>query len=57
MAPALNEGDWVIALRGWDVGTLRSADLDANRVTTFTYRIKTPANPVFFREAKIEFFK
>src|ERR1700704_5739593 len=27
------------ALRGWDVGTLRSADIGSNRETTFSYRI------------------
>jgi hypothetical protein len=36
------------ALRGWDVGTLRSADFNQNRLSTFTYRIKTPASPIFW---------
>jgi Subtilase family len=31
-----------IALRGWDVGTLSSRDFDSNRMSTFTYRIRTP---------------
>lgn len=28
--------------RGWDVGTLRSADIGANRHTTFRYHVTTP---------------
>jgi hypothetical protein len=30
------------ALRGWDVGTLRSRDIGSKRETTFSYRISTP---------------
>jgi hypothetical protein len=36
------------ALRGFDVGTLRSSDLDASGRTTFRWRIKTPSSPLFF---------
>ncbi|GAA1973834.1 S8 family serine peptidase [Microbacterium pumilum] len=36
------------ALRGFDVGTLRSSDLDGSGRTTFRYRIKTPTAPLFF---------
>ncbi|MFH8249088.1 S8 family serine peptidase [Microbacterium sp. B2969] len=36
------------ALRGFDVGTLRSADLDGSGRTTFRYRITTPRTPLFF---------
>lgn len=31
-----------IAVRGWDVGTLASSDFDSNRMSTFTYRVRTP---------------
>ena len=30
------------AVRGWDVGTLLSSDFDSNRISTFTYRVRTP---------------
>lgn len=36
------------ALRGFDVGTLRSADLDGSGRSTFRYRITTPRSPIFF---------
>jgi hypothetical protein len=36
------------ALRGFDVGTLRSADLDGSGRTAFRYRITTPRSPLFF---------
>jgi len=36
------------ALRGFDVGTLRSADIDASGLATFRYRITTPRSPLFF---------
>ncbi|MET3769486.1 hypothetical protein ABIB15_002188 [Marisediminicola sp. UYEF4] len=36
------------ALRGFDVGTLRSSDLDGSGRTTFRYRITTPRTPLFF---------
>ncbi|GAA5026286.1 S8 family serine peptidase [Microbacterium fluvii] len=36
------------ALRGFDVGTLRSADLDGSGVAAFRYRITTPRRPLFF---------
>ena len=32
--------------RGWDIGTLRSADFDGNRISTFRYRIAVPSNIV-----------
>ncbi len=35
------------SLRGWDIGTLRTADV-SNGLSTFTYRIKTPARPIFW---------
>ena len=31
-----------IAERGWDVGTLSSRDFDSNRMSRFTYRVRTP---------------
>jgi subtilase family protein len=31
-----------IAQRGWDIGTLSSRDFDSNRMSTFTYRVRTP---------------
>jgi hypothetical protein len=36
------------ALRGFDVGTLRSADLDGSGRTAYRYRITTPRSPLFF---------
>ncbi len=36
------------SLRGFDVGTLRSSDLDGSGRTTFRYRITTPRSPLFF---------
>jgi hypothetical protein len=35
--------------RGWDVGTLRSADIGSNRETTFSYRISVPGRIVLGR--------
>jgi len=35
------------SLRGWDIGTLRTGDLSGG-LSTFTYRIKTPARPIFW---------
>ncbi|GAA1957945.1 S8 family serine peptidase [Microbacterium deminutum] len=40
--------DNAAALRGFDVGTLRSSDLDGSGRTTFRYRIKAPSAPLFF---------
>ena len=37
--------------RGWDVGTLRSSDIGANRETTFSYQV---AVPVFFFGPKVK---
>jgi hypothetical protein len=31
-----------IAERGWDAGTLSSRDFDSNRMSRFTYRVRTP---------------
>ena len=30
--------------RGWDVGTLRSADIGADRLATFRYRVTVPGS-------------
>ena len=37
--------------RGWDVGTLRSSDIGANRETTFSYQVTVP---VFFFGPKVK---
>ena len=36
------------ALRGFDIGTLTSSDLDGSGRSTFRYRITTPRSPLFF---------
>ena len=33
-----------ISERGWDVGTLSSGDFDSNRMSKFTYRVRTPSS-------------
>jgi hypothetical protein len=34
--------------RGWDVGTLRSQDIGADGMTTFSYRVRVPASSLFW---------
>ncbi|BDV31893.1 S8 family serine peptidase [Microbacterium terricola] len=48
IARARQNRDNAGALRGFDVGTLRSADLDGSGRTAFRYRITTPRTPLFF---------
>ncbi len=35
-------GKYGTSMRGWDVGTLSSSDFDSDRMSTFTYRVRTP---------------
>lgn len=41
------------APRGWDVGTLRSSDIDRNGETTFSYNISVPRSPLALRTVKV----
>jgi hypothetical protein len=38
--------------RGWDVGTLRTADFDGNRMSTFVYRVTVPRR-LFLPKVKV----
>ncbi len=39
--------------RGWDVGTLRSGDIERNRQTTFSYSVKVPTGIFAPRHVKV----
>lgn len=44
IARSRRQRDNAASRRGWDIGTLRSNDFDANRMSTFVYRIAVPGN-------------
>jgi hypothetical protein len=53
IAGARKARDAAASQRGWDVGTLTSADFDSNGLSTFAYRVKVPKLVLGPRRVKV----